>query len=171
MEKSKQNQHKKSDISKFKRFIEELTWLLDSYSDLNIKSVMSSLESKTGKPIEAKVAIGSFQSTNPNKHFLVGVLPRLFTDKSLFPSNEDIAQFAQLILNINIPRHHKKSKFEIIGHVVCQANNLNDEGLTKLVKALGKISGDDKKIKEIVKKRNQDNFRWNEIIQELSSQE
>jgi hypothetical protein len=172
MKKSKQgNQLKKSDLNKFRRFIEELTWLMDSYSDLDIKSAIRLLENRMDEPIEAKEAFGSFQSTNPNKHFLVGVLPRLFTDRALFPSNDDIAQFAQVILNIDIPHYHKRSKLEIIGHIVCQTNKLNDEGLTKLVKALGKISGDDKKKKEVAKKRKLENFGWNAIIQELASQE
>ena len=162
---------KRSEINKIKRFIEELSWLMDSYSDVDLKSASRLLDINIEEPIAAKEAVGSFKSNNPNKHFLVGVLPRFFTDASLFPTNDEIAQFAKNILNIEILRPHKKSKFEIIGHIVCEANYLDDDGLTKLVKALGRISGDDIKLKEIATKRKTENFGWNAIIQELASQE
>lgn len=171
----KKNKHgsvaKRNEFITLKRFIEELSWLLDSYSKIDIKSALNLLDAGIKEPIEAKKAIGNYQSSNPNKDFLVGVLPRLFNDQSLFPSNDDLADFALSILNIQIARYYKKSKFEIIGHIVCQVNNLNDEGLSKLVKALGVIAGDDKKMKELINKRTKENFGWNAIIQELSAQE
>jgi hypothetical protein len=166
-EKVRHSKSKSIDMNKYNRFIEELAWLLASYSDLDWKNV--SLYSKhASSELEASVAVGGYVSSNPNKHFMVGVLPRLFSDPKLFPTNEDIANFAMTVMNLKIPRFHKISKYEIIGHIVCQTDTLDDKELSKLVRALGKIAEGDETTRNLIKQRKEENFAWNYIIQELA---
>lgn len=160
---------KKTDIKKLQRFLEEFSWLLSSYSDLDLVKSSRLLDYNKENRISAKIAVGNYESSNPNKHYLVGVLPRLFMDSSIFPTNDDIAQFADTVMNVSIRNYSKKSKYEIIGHIVCNAIKLNDFELTKLVKALARISNGDRRSKMLILTRKNQNFGWNEIIQELSN--
>jgi len=150
-------------------FLEELSWLMTTYSDLDFGALSNLVEKRIGEGFEAKAAIGGHISSNPNKHFLVGVLPRLFNDSYLFPTNEDIAQFALSVMDLNISRYHKISKYEIIGHIVCETDSLNDDKLSKLVKALSKLAEGDERTKNLIKKRKEENFGWNAIIQEIAT--
>src|SRR5688500_10224881 len=109
----------KSRDRKADRFVEELSWLLGSYSSLGLGSLSEVLR-RQSSGATAPTAIGGYASANPNNQFLVGALPRVFMDETLFPTNEDIAQFAQSVMELRIPRFAKKSKYEIIGHIVCE---------------------------------------------------
>ncbi len=155
------------DSRKLFLFLEELAWLLSSYSDLNIESAVKEMRSKTGHDVNASSVANAYVSSNPNKHFLVGTLPRILVDEALFPTNEHIAQFANSVLRVDIPRFHKKSKYELIGHIVCETNNLDDSALSKLVKALGIIIDGGEKIRKLVSQRQIQDFGWNAIIQEI----
>lgn len=159
---------KSTNTQRLTRFLEEFSWLLESYSDLDLIGAAKNISNNDNKLSEAKVAVGNYESSNPNKHFLVGVLPRLFTDQTIFPTNDDISQFAKNVMDVSIPYSGKKSKYEIIGHIVCQTDKLNDYELTKLVKALAKISNNDSETKELIKMRKKENYSWNDIIQELA---
>ena len=104
------------------------------------------------------------KSPNPNKHFLIGVLPKLFQDSRLFPTNESIKNFAEDILRINISRFGKRSKYELIGLIVCQTESLSDVNLSKLVTALSQITGNEEKLNKIREERQKINFSWNETM-------
>jgi hypothetical protein len=110
---------------------------------------------------------GEYASPNPNKHFLIGVLPRLFQDTKIFPSNEDIAEFAQTVLRVPVTRYEKRSKYELIGLIVCQTNELDEEKLSNLVKALSVITRSDEKLKKVVEARRSGGLSWNEAIQQI----
>lgn len=150
-------------------FLEELSWLLSSYSDLNLKTAVRDLQNKVIHESDAVTAVGRYASPNPNKQFLVGVLPRLLNDEALFPTNEDISDFALSVMKVRIPRFHKKSKYEIIGHIVCQTNDLDEKGLSKLVDALATLTGGDDRVRKLIKQRKEQKFGWNAIIQELAT--
>jgi hypothetical protein len=150
-------------------FLEELSWLLSSYSDINLTAGVRNLRNRILHEFDAAAAVGSYESPNPNKQFLVGVLPRVLNDEALFPTNEDIAEFANSVMKVRIPRYHKKSKYELIGHIVCQTNDLDEKGLSKLVHALSILTGGDEKVRRLIKQRKDQNFGWNAIIQELAS--
>ncbi|MXS19891.1 hypothetical protein [Pseudomonas oryzihabitans] len=160
----------KADIRKTKRFLEEFSWLLESYKGINLNVISKLIDESASQTSEVRRAIGSYKSSNPNLHFLTGVLPSLFMDSSLFKNNEDIADFANTVLGLSIPRSHKKSKFEIIGHIVCEANNLNDNGLENLVKALSVLVSDESKKNQIAKRKNDISFGWNDVIQDLNGE-
>jgi len=157
------------DNRKLFMFLEELSWLLSSYSDLNLKTAIKDLRNKLLHELDAAAAIGSYASPNPNKQFLVGVLPRVLNDEALFPTNEDISDFALSVMRVRIPRFHKKSKYELIGHIVCQTNDLDEKGLSKLVDALATLTGGDERVKKLIRQRKDQNFGWNAIIQELAA--
>jgi hypothetical protein len=159
-----------SDIKKLFHFIEEFGWLMSSYSSLDLQSVAKEVRDQLSQNDSSNVeAVSNYVSSNPNKHFLVGVLPRLLIDESLFVTNEDIANFALSVMDVNIPHYHKKSKFELIGHIVCKTNNLDDVALTKLVRALAVLTEKGDEARSLIKRRKNENFGWNAIIQELAS--
>jgi hypothetical protein len=157
------------DNRKLFMFLEELSWLLSSYSDLNLKTAVRDIRNRLFHEFDAASAVGSYASPNPNKQFLVGVLPRVLNDEALFPTNEDISEFALSVMKVRIPRYHKKSKYELIGHIVCQTNELDERGLSKLVHALAVLTGGDEKVRKLIKQRKDQNFGWNAIIQELAA--
>lgn len=163
------NKDKKKALKTTIRFIEELSWLFESNKGLDLKKSLSELE----QTLEESNAIHNFakeyKSPNPNKHFLIGVLPKLFQDSRLFPVNENIAKFAKEILGINVSRYEKRSKYELIGLIICETETLSDSKLSNLVEALAEITGNDEKIKSIQKERENINFSWNETIQKLTS--
>jgi hypothetical protein len=168
MSKTKTNDKRTAhDAARARQFFEELSWILSSYSGLDFKSLPRLLRNELDSRNRTQHAVGGYVSPNPNKHFLVGVLPRLFNDTTLFPSNDDIAEFASTVMHVSIPRFHKKSRYELIGHVVCQTETLSDQQLRDLVKALEVLLNKSDSVAEIVKKRKQGSFGWNKVIQEL----
>jgi len=111
----------------------------------------------------------TYQSADPNKHFLIGALPRLLLDRKLFPSNEDIVDFATSALQIDM-RVEKRARFEIIGKIVCETDALDEKQLTDLVRALEKLVGDEQTIADMVKRKEAGSFSWNETLQQLLKQ-
>lgn len=111
----------------------------------------------------------TYQSADPNKHFLIGALPRLLLDRKLFQANEDIVDFAENALNLDM-RVEKRARFEIIGKIVCEIDTLDEKKLTDLVRALEKLVGDEKTIADMVKRKESGSFSWNETLQELLKQ-
>jgi hypothetical protein len=155
------------DALRAQRFLEELAWLFKAHSSLDIAAISKYLATATADTA-ATAVVGGYASTNPNKQFLVGALPRIFMDESLFPTNEDIAQFAESVMELRILRYGKKSKYEIIGHIICETDALNDHKLSKLVSALAKLAEGDTRTKLLIRKRKEQQFEWNAIIQELA---
>lgn len=150
-------------------FIEELSWLLESKNKLRLDEAPTLLRkaiSQTNLTVDKPT--DNFISPNPNIHYLIGVLPRLFDDKTLFEKNEDIISFAKELLEINITRPNKRSRYELIGLISCECNKLDDSKLNTLVDALSKIANNAEKLSEIAKKKNNlVSFSWNETIRQL----
>jgi len=151
------------------RFIEELSWLFETNKNLDLKKALIELENVVNDSNAVQNLAKEYQSPNPNKHFLIGVLPKLFQDIRLFPVNESIAKFAKEVLEIKVSRYEKRSKYELIGMIVCKTEELSDSKLENLVAALTQITGNDEKIQAIQKERETINFSWNETIQKLTS--
>ena len=148
------------------RFIEELSWLLDSYKDLDFKAlsqirneiVHTKKISSNSLPTSAKAEVA---------RTLVGTLPGLLADSALFPSNENIAKFSLDTLGINIPRWNKKSRNELIGHIVCNTESANKESLEKVVKALDRLLVSSPAERKRVEADVKSGRSWNEVIQSL----
>ncbi len=110
----------------------------------------------------------SYQSADPNKRFLIGTLPRLLLDRGLFPSNEDIADFAEVALHLEMKtKTEKRSRYEIIGRIVCETDTLDEQQLTDLVRALELIVGNKDRIEVMIEKKKSGTFSWNETLQDL----
>jgi hypothetical protein len=158
------------ETQRVRAFLEELGWLITSYSNVDLKLAADLLIERADQSTSAaRSAVGSYASSNPNKHFLVGALPRVLTDETLFPTNEDIAEFARSVMDLTIQRYDKKSKYEIIGHIVCETDRLDDRKLAKLVSALATLTEGGDKTRTLIRQRKAQNFEWNEIIQELAN--
>lgn len=160
----------RNDSAKATRFLEELSWLFQSHSDIDAKSIAKAL-ADSARHRTVRDGFSSFVSPNPNIHFLVGILPLVLRDESLFPSNGSIAEFANSALGIPMLRWEKKSKFELIGEIVCNSIDLDDRELSKLVEALSVLANGDSLAKAIVRDAHSSKRGWNEIIQSLLTQQ
>lgn len=166
MEKIDQNKKKK--ITQAINLVEELSWLLDSKKGVELKEIPSLLRGLL-EPNSAISVPSKFSSPNPNKNYLIGILPNLFQDNELFKTNIDLADFAETILKIPVNRAEKRSRYELIGLIICEVTTLNESDLTNLVEALSKITGSNEKLKQIKEAKKKANFSWNEAIKTLSS--
>lgn len=164
---SKKNINTRNQLNSAINCIEELGWFFDQ-KKINLIRILPELLRENINS-QVNIVAGQFVSPDPNKHFLIGVLPRLFQDKNLFPTNEDIAEFANSALNLKVSRQEKRSKYELIGLIVCETNNLNEEKLSELVSALSAITGNEDKMKKIIEARKEGTFSWNEAIKNLTS--
>ncbi len=149
-------------------FIEELSWLLDSKKKLNLKETTKILKNQVSSRNAVAHAANKYASPNPNIHYLIGVLPRLFQDRKIFPKNEDIASFADDVLDVHVSRVEKRSKYELIGMVVCECNELEDSKLDEVVRALAAITGSAEKISLFAEERKSTGLSWNETIRKLA---
>ncbi|WP_159392744.1 hypothetical protein [Methylobacterium sp. C1] len=160
---SRKKSSRRSDAQAAQRFVEELSWLLTSYSGLDFKALQDLSVQKENPP----ESLQKFAPKNPNVVYLVGTLPGLFMDEKLFPSNEDIAEFSSLALKINIPRWQKKAKFELVGHIVCHAVSLNDKQVAHLTRALTRIVDGEVDARKLIEDRKEAGMSWNVVIQNL----
>jgi hypothetical protein len=87
----------------------------------------------------------------------------------LFKTNGDIAEFSESVLKIEIPRFEKRSRFEIIGLIVCEIPRLEDKELAILVNAIEALTGDNDKLKKVKAEKQKANFSWNQTIQLLNN--
>lgn len=149
--------------------IEELSWLLDSKKNLKLSEIPTLLRNKLDSQERVSGSADKYISPNPNIHYLIGILPRLFQDTKLFSSNEEIADFAKEVLKINISRVEKRSKYELIGLIICETDMLDDKKLDNLVKSLGIITGSRDKIKSLANEKSSIGFSWNETIRKLAN--
>lgn len=156
----------KLDSVKATRFLEELSWLFQSHQDIDVKAIAKAL-AEAAKHRTVRQGISSFASPNPNIHFLVGILPVVLRDESIFATNGAISEFAMSALGMSMIRWEKKSRFELIGEIVCNTIDLDDSELSKLVEALSVLANGDAGAREIVRDAQVSRRGWNEIIQTL----
>jgi len=158
---------KRSEPKALIRFIEELSWLLSTYDDLDFRA-LSTLADQLSTAQRANSNLRSHSAgRQPTTQLLVGVLPSLLTDEKLFPTNEDIIEFSGLALGITIPRWHKKSKFELIGHIVCSTEQADPTRLQNLVRAVGDLMDDKGERRRTLEAQRKSGMSWNEVIQKI----
>jgi hypothetical protein len=159
---------KAMEIMKTIDFLEEFSWFLDAKRIARLKEAPSQLRNllhveSSGSPID-----NYNKTSSPNIQFLIGILPRLFKDEILFPSNSSIIQFAEEILGIEISRHSKRSRYELIGMIICKTDELSDKKLEKLVTALSKVLNNDENFKDLKQGKSLSTFSWNDTIKKLT---
>lgn len=149
--------------------IEDLLFALQRIRPEQLKDALNILNLAIidAKTHEHSSIAKSYQSSDPNKRFLIGTLPRLLLDRELFPANEDIVDFAAVALSLTMTRFEKRARHEIIGKIVCETDNLDEQQLTDLVTALEKIAGNKDRLSVMIEKKRNGNFSWNETLQEL----
>ncbi|HEM7808957.1 hypothetical protein [Burkholderia multivorans] len=154
-------------LKKASMALDDLVWTLQKLNVNQLSDAAELLRESLDKDAPASSVARTYQSSNQNKHFLIGVLPRLFQDRQLFPQNEDIADFAAVALKLEMSRTEKRSRYEIIGKVVCETDTLDDAELSTLVQALENLVGDKDKLAQMAEKKRAGSFSWNETLQEL----
>lgn len=159
---------KTRDARSVKKFLEELSWVLNSYSNLDFRAIPEVISGTNASSLRRGSEFQQYVSKNPNIHFLVGALPVIFSDERLFPSNEDIAEFASDALALPISRWEKRSRYELIGLIACETAKLDDEGLARLVQALARLTSDEARVRNVFKERKDKKMSWNEMIQRLT---
>ena len=156
------------DARSVKKFIEELSWVLSSYSHLDFRALPHLLTVSDHIGGRSSRQLTRHVSDNPNIHFLVGALPIIFTDERLFPSNADIAEFAQDALNLPISRWEKRSKYELIGLIACETARLDDRRLDRLVGVLSRLVAGEPAARKAFSEKQERRLSWSEMIQSLS---
>jgi hypothetical protein len=149
-------------------FLEELGWFLESNKQVRLSDAASTLREVFVGSSSVRRVGSEYTSPNPNIHFLIGVLPRLFQDVRLFPNNGAISSFAEEVLGIMVSRSEKRSKYELIGLIVCGTDTLSDSKLRVLVEALAELTKSEEKLDRIRTAAKDSKFSWNEAIQSLS---
>lgn len=147
--------------------LDDLVWAIQKINVAQLKNAADLLRVSLSEDSNTSNVARSYKSNNPNKHFLIGVLPRLFQDRELFPQNEDIAEFAATVLHLEFSRTGKRSRYEIIGKVICETDTLDDTKLFTLVQALEQLVGDKDKLAQMIVKKKAGSFSWNETLQDL----
>lgn len=159
---------RRSDPRALTKFVEELSWLMSSYEDLDFRA-LGELASDFRRVDRAALTLHERAGGRrvPSANFLVGVLPKLFTDQKLFPNNEDIVEFAYSILDINLSRWEKKSRYELIGLIVCQTEQSTEHRIDMLIQALAAMVDDRGLARSEAATQRRSGASWNEVIQKL----
>lgn len=138
-------------------FMQELSWVFESFNDVSIKEVYEFF----------KQQVENDNTLSNDTQYLVGVLPKLFQDKELFPNKEDIIEFSEDVLTLSLSRAAKRSRIEYIGMIVCEVSKSDNIQLDRLVEALEKLIGNEKQMQAVKKARKEPDFSWNETIAKL----
>lgn len=158
---------KRSDPRILMQFVKELSWTLSTYSDLDFNAL-----GELAERVDTRSSPIGFLTRLPERPSsvasLVGCLPDLFTDETLFPSNEDIADFAESALGVLIPRWSKKSKYEIIGHIVCHTSVADEARLGRVVEAMTRMTENREAARAMINENKRRGMTWNELIQRLN---
>lgn len=157
---------KRNDEAALVRFVEELGWLLESYEDVDLSALPTFIRSQ--RELRNRTAhLRSLSNQSDLANTLVGVLPTFFMDRRLFPMNEDLVEFADQALGIDTPRWQKKSKNELIGHIVCHANQAPLHKLEQITNAIEGLVDEGSDDRRKIEKQRKSGLSWNEVIQGL----
>lgn len=102
------------------------------------------------------------------KDILTGILPKIFLNQNFFSGNNEIIQFANKFLQLNISSKGKRSKAELIGKIIVELHNsrLDNKRISKITNHLlefikGDTSGNGNK-------KTDDFFsKWNKLIKNM----
>lgn len=159
-----ENKKNRKEFEKSINFLEDLCWLLDSGKNNNygeLIKIISDMKKSHENTISNQLG------QEPDE--LVGVLPRLLTDKALFDTNNALATFSAEVLGIEILNWHKRSRNEMIGVIICKVQESEEirNGISSYV--LTNILKNKEQIKKIQKetKDSHNQFLWNDAIHKI----
>lgn len=164
----------KKELKDLLNLMEELSWVVSKYKSVDFKSVQNNLVSLISEQNEYDKGLTNFKryrDKDSNKNYLIGVLPKFFQDKELFGKNLDLAEFAEC-LGIFLNNPEKKSRYEIIGTMLCTISEMDERSLEQFVNAIDLLLGNDNLLNDIksLKKNDQFSYNWNEVIKVLSGE-
>lgn len=168
------NKMSKKELKDLLNLMEEFSWVISKYKTVDFKSVQSNLINIINEQDNYDTNLMSFKryrDKDSNKNYLIGVLPKFFQDKELFEKNLDLAQFAEC-LGIFLNNPEKKSRYEIIGTMLCNISEMNELSLERFVKAIELLLVNESLLNDIkqMKSIHKNSYNWNEVIKVLSGQ-
>lgn len=154
----------KKEFDKAINFLEDLCWLLDSGKKNNYNEII-----KIISDIKYSQEYSLSNQSGQNADILIGILPKLLTDTTLFDTNKTLAQFSSEVLGIDILNWHKRSRNEMIGVIICKVQesaNVRD-GISTFV--LTNILKNKEQIKRIQRETEDahNHFLWNDAIHKI----
>ena len=155
-------------VDKFLNFAEELSWLLDNYKGLKIEETVLQIKRVMSEGENELLRNDFVDASHKSTRSLVGIFPELFQNRTLFPTNQSIIEFANEVLQMKINPSKNRSKTEIIGEIVCTTYSLTELEIEKVVNALNKMVDNENVVKSVKQMKNEATFSWNEIIQKLA---
>ena len=159
----------KKDIHELFNFMEELSWIMSRYNSIDIKNRKDDLYKYLIEKNDFSTSFDNltrYKHENSNKNYLVGTLPKFFQDREIFEKNSDLSDFGDF-LGIRLKNPDKKSRYEIIGAMLCAISEMDENSLDKLVNAIDKIMHDEKILAKI-KSDKTEKYDWNSVIRSLS---
>lgn len=148
-------------------FVEELSWLVEKYDKNVFSELYNYIQEKQNQQSSKGGLLAKSKGVAYSREYLVGVLPSLFQDMELFPSRDDILDFAETVLMLKPSRAARRSRTEYIGWIVCEVAISEDNRLDYLVDAFEKLLHNEKRLKEVKDSRKEPNFSWNDTISKL----
>lgn len=145
-------------------FIEDLCWLLDSKRNMNFADV-----AKIVDDMKKEERIHKKENIDQLSEDIIGILPRLLVDTTLFGSNKMLSQFADEILGIEIKNWEKRSRNEMIGVIICKIQGSDNKKRGVSLYLLENILEKKEEISKFQKKNESEKnpFRWNDVIHQI----
>lgn len=160
------------EIQELLNFMDEFAWLSSKYKASDIKNfrniLLENIDERNMRAHSTR-KFDDYSDKSTSKNYLIGVLPKFFQDKDLFEKNSDLAEFAECI-GVYLPRYDKKSRYEMIGTIICTISEMNEMHLNQFVNAINKLVSDEMLMIDLknYKYSKGSAYSWNEIIRQLS---
>ena len=133
--------------------LKELKMIIEKYERASINRIDSRLKS-----------LSKFDE----KDILTGILPKIFLNQNFFPSNNEVIQFANRFLQLNISSKGNRSKAELIGKIIVELHQsrLDKKKISKITNQLLEFTKGE--IGEKKKKKTGEFFsKWNKLIKDM----
>ncbi|MBO9429682.1 hypothetical protein [Sulfitobacter sp. R18_1] len=163
---TKNTKQKRSDPRELSRFVEELSWLLKTFENIDYDA-LSSLSHEMEFFFSNSQRLRKRDGVSRNTAILVGILPDFLMDSSLFPTNEGIVEFADAALGLPISRWQKKSKYEIIGQIVCHTNDASPNKVRLLSEVIEEMLDSKTSLRRAIEANRDNGQSWGEVIRHL----
>lgn len=163
------NTHKsKAELKKLLMSLERIEWALKDIDPKTIHEAREFVSNSIEVSNKRRKVFSENENISNSLDFLTGILPTLFKDRKLFPKNEDIISFTQDLIGLGkVSRVDKRSRYEIIGLVVCEATVSSSAKLDRLISAITVILNDESVRKSFEVMRKDESFSWNDAISRM----
>ncbi len=146
--------------------MEELSWLLKSFEDLDY-TALSDFSHDMQFLLSRSSRMQKKGWERRDTAVLVGILPDFLMDTTLFPTNEGIVEFSDAALGLSIGRWQKKSRYEIIGQIVCHANDASPNKIRTLSGLIEEMQDNGGSIRMAIEANRKQGHSWSQVIGRL----